>query len=320
MLKKMKNELKAAPKVINIITDMWTASHGSLPYITVHVRFCDDDLKVRNYSLKTEYLPRPHTGEAIKASIKRTLQEFGLGDRLIIGVGDGGANVKKAGRIYEEMLVYLPCKLHGTHNGLTKDVEKFGPWKDVVLPLFSLLRKITQTLCYRGHLMNETHLKMQAEEFKAFIVSNDQLLEELTTDELIPEYDGVLAEDEPITESQSEYEFTQENSQYELETLGLPHDDQIFTRMAVVDSKLQHEYEKYCAKLDKPARLHKQNATRWTSTANMVESFLKNFGKIIIANPKNFISHLSNCFVISLQMSLTSCWPKPVLTNMRNLN
>jgi hypothetical protein len=281
MLKNVKSSLTSAPKIINLVTDMWTSSHGCLPYITIHVRFCDDNLVVHNYSLKTEFLARPHTGEAIKASIKKTLSEFGLSDRYIIGVGDGGSNVKKLGRIYEEMLTYLVCMLHRTHNGLTKDIAKFKPWEEIVLPFFKLLRKILQILCYRAHLMSDAYLQLQAEDFKAFIVANDQLFEELTADEMIPQYDDVLTGDDSMADSESDDGINNLNAQYGSERLGLEHNDALFTRAAVIDTNLEDEYQKYCAKLDKPTRLAKPNATRWLSSANMVASFLKNKGKLV---------------------------------------
>lgn len=41
--------MNKAPRVINFTTDLWTAKHGSIPYITLCVRFLDENLVIYFY-------------------------------------------------------------------------------------------------------------------------------------------------------------------------------------------------------------------------------------------------------------------------------
>jgi len=103
-------ELTSAPPIINLVIDMWTSGHGNIPFITVYIRFCDDQLNLKYYALSTELLPRPHTAVNIERCVKRILAEFGLEDREFIVVADGGSNVKKWAEDWDQVIIYLYCK------------------------------------------------------------------------------------------------------------------------------------------------------------------------------------------------------------------
>jgi hypothetical protein len=89
-------KVQEAPKVINVVTDLWT-SIGKQSFITITVRFMTNDLNLENLTLSTEAIDHPHTGENISKIIEDNLNEAGLGDKIVSVAADNARNINRLG-------------------------------------------------------------------------------------------------------------------------------------------------------------------------------------------------------------------------------
>lgn len=76
--------------------DGYTDKYQRNSYMTYTYHTLTPDWEMESFVLKTELFPEKKTGVNIAASIEETLTEFGLLDRLIKALTDGGRNMISA--------------------------------------------------------------------------------------------------------------------------------------------------------------------------------------------------------------------------------
>lgn len=300
--------LKASPKVMTLITDMWTAQHTSVPYITIYVRFLDDNLELRIVALNTFVLPSPHTAVNIGRAIRETLRNCGLTDRRFIGVADHARNISKAFSLMDEILVFLGCKAHAIHSCLTADFEKKEVehlWK-AIKELLAKLKRIHGILVYKLPQIKERYMARQVPNFLQFLEVVENVIEELDVDERIEYFpvtpeeaeteemsnnDNAIARDIDMTlngnsdELQRQHQSAYDEDPTEYMTQDLDPNLFGFATLNDIHNDAEAEeivkacYEEFSKDIREPRKLSKSNVTRWFSTSKMIKTTLENLGK-----------------------------------------
>lgn len=180
----LKRMLTKAPKVITITIDMWTSPCGAVPYITICLRYFDDDFVLKNFTLTTEHLPRPHTAIAIAKCIEENLEEHGLLGRLIILVGDNGANILAVMTHLKNAKYFQRCYAHQFHLVLTSDAPKRSCFKK----FSDVLKKLKRThgaLAYQLSTLKDINKHIQTQNFFKYIQELEEMYKQLQLDEEI---------------------------------------------------------------------------------------------------------------------------------------
>lgn len=108
-----------SPENISLVLDMWTDSYKRRSYINIRILFCHQ-FKSVCITLKTELFPHPHNKFTIAKNIDETMQSFGLENKDIVVVSDGGSNIVAAMKINN--MKRLGCSSHSLHRFIVHDV------------------------------------------------------------------------------------------------------------------------------------------------------------------------------------------------------
>lgn len=179
---KFKDCVKDSPKIIFITVDMWTSSSGNIPYITVCSRYMDKSFSLKSFTLATEKLQRPHTGERIADFIDSKLHNLNLGHKKSILCGDHGKNIVKSQEKLTNCICYINCLAHAIHLVLTKDLIECQGWNKLK-NIFAKIKKTHGALVYNLHTLKEYHLKCQKQEILDYINSVEQIAQDVEADE-----------------------------------------------------------------------------------------------------------------------------------------
>lgn len=125
--------------------DGYTDKYQRNSYMTYTYHTLTPDWKMQNVVLKTELFPDKKTGVNIADSIRETLDEFGIQNRLIKAITDGGRNMISA--CIALKLPRIGCVAHSIHTLIMKDLMENEAVADIV-ELFNKLRKTQTTLAY----------------------------------------------------------------------------------------------------------------------------------------------------------------------------
>lgn len=240
-----------APKVINVVTDLWT-SLGKQPFITITVRFMNEDLNLENLTLSTEALEHPHTGEIIAKAIQENLDDAGLGNKILTVVADNAKNMNRLGphalkqgvkKIPREALLknckkVIRCKLHSTHLIFSSDAPKDPRFKPVI-NILAKIKRIHGAIVYKANELKEEFERQQQGDLIEYMTECEEMANELLLDEQLPEFGA-----EEYVEA------------------------------------IQAAYQECIGGFEIHTRFEQMNVTRWTSAQNMVVSFIKNFKAI----------------------------------------
>ena len=128
--------------------DAWTDNFARNPYLGIIINFINDEWKQEKILLRCPELPHPQTGAAIKDMLEKTLKEFNIDKKKIVGVTDNGANIKSAFRLMK--VDRMSCVGHNMHlllqtDGCDKVIE--------VAEVIKTLKKIHLAIIYRKHEM-----------------------------------------------------------------------------------------------------------------------------------------------------------------------
>lgn len=148
-LKKIKN----IPTVISVTFDFWTDNVKRSSYITFTGHWIENFTMV-SVVFKTEAFPHPHTGERIQAAFEDLKTEFGLREKTILAVTDGGSNVIKACRLMQ--IDRMQCIAHGLHNLIIHDLlknEEMTHVSDVI----KKIKKMLMALTYKYDELTKAH-------------------------------------------------------------------------------------------------------------------------------------------------------------------
>lgn len=125
------------PNDIIIALDAWTDSYKRRSYITYVLHYIDKNWNMQTHVLKTTIFENRHTSDNIKEHLNATLVEFGLNEKRIVYVTDGGSNVVAACR----GIFYQPCIAHKIHRLIMHNLLK----NDEMEELVELLNKMKKT-------------------------------------------------------------------------------------------------------------------------------------------------------------------------------
>jgi hypothetical protein len=85
-IQKTKEQLKLSFEYPTVTCDCWCDKYKHRSYICFTIHYLDSDMKLHQYSLKTEPFDGSHTGEAIKDLFLVVMTEFNLNSNNIIVV------------------------------------------------------------------------------------------------------------------------------------------------------------------------------------------------------------------------------------------
>lgn len=135
--------LKKTPEHATITFDCWSDNAKQRSFIGYTYHFINKNWEIKTAVLKVTALQRPHTGERIKDNFQDTLDEFGINNKNISVVTDGGSNVIKCAELLN--VERAGCVSHAIHLLITKDLLKhasMGVVRDLLLKLRAIHRKM----------------------------------------------------------------------------------------------------------------------------------------------------------------------------------
>jgi len=108
----------------NFTTDEWTAYHR--PYIGITIHWISANFELHQALLTIEEIPYPHTGWNIAQKLAKTFDNWGLNNRIFVGVSDNAANVTKAMSDlaeFEYEIKHIRCAAHTIQLSVKKGLE-----------------------------------------------------------------------------------------------------------------------------------------------------------------------------------------------------
>lgn len=123
---KFKEKINETCEYAAITTDLWTA-RSKFGYIGITVHWLTPNFEIIDMLLTIERMQYPHTAERIHDYLNNKMHEFGLNEKLFIGVTDNGSNMKKAFMIWED-IERLPCSAHMLQLSVVKGLKKITPY------------------------------------------------------------------------------------------------------------------------------------------------------------------------------------------------
>jgi len=129
--------METSCKLISLTINTWTAE-SKAGYIGITAHWINQKFKSIDALLNIEYLPYPHTGDAISEFIENTMRKFNLLDKLGFIVTDNGSNMKHAVTLLNEKfnLQRLSCTAHtlqfSINIGLSSSKKQIDKFKKLV--------------------------------------------------------------------------------------------------------------------------------------------------------------------------------------------
>lgn len=159
---------------------MWTDRYRRISYITYTCHYVTAGWKLHSRILKTAMFEHPHTANRIEDNYKEMITEYGLEQKEIISVLDGGANVNLT--VDNMGFVKIRCIAHSINRLIQHDLIEKGRGIEDVTNLISRLRRIQKALLFSyGALTKIANVERQKQIF--------ELLEEMTATEEAMELD-----------------------------------------------------------------------------------------------------------------------------------
>lgn len=177
----VKESLKNCPKDISLVLDMWTDKYRKISYINIKIHYCEN-FNIKIVSLKTEHFPHPHTGELVARNVADTLEQFGLQNKNITAVSDGGSNIIKSLRI--QTIVRFSCLAHSLHLFITSDILEntaFTCLRDTIMKM----KHIFRCLNYRSEDIRRIQIVQENSECCKIINKIEQVCKCLESDDSI---------------------------------------------------------------------------------------------------------------------------------------
>lgn len=119
--RKQVNQELSNVQYLSATTDMWS-SIGMRPYMSYTVHYIDDEWKLRNRCLQTQFLPDDHTGEHLAEAMEAALGAWDLhAANQTCLTTNNGSNIKNAaGHL---LWPRLSCFGHNLHLAITKALQ-----------------------------------------------------------------------------------------------------------------------------------------------------------------------------------------------------
>lgn len=150
--------LKEAHQNCCITFDCWTNSHRHICYITFTYHYINASWKLVSTVLKTTFFEAPHTAVRIRDVFKELLSEYGLTDKKVCCVTDGGGNMKLACTYLN--VKRLACVAHQINRLITYDLlQKNRKRVQPICDLIEKLRKIQRSLIYKYGELSKIYKK-----------------------------------------------------------------------------------------------------------------------------------------------------------------
>lgn len=142
-MNKMIDFLKKTPDHATITFDCWSDNAKQRSFVGYTYHFLNKNWEIKTAVLKVAALQRPNTGRKLRDNFHETLNEFGIADKKISVVTDGGSNVKKCAELLG--VRRSSCISHGIHQLITTDLLKHDSMEEIrnlIVKLKTIQRKM----------------------------------------------------------------------------------------------------------------------------------------------------------------------------------
>ena len=92
--KKLKQYIHENANSVSLTCDLWT-SRSKQGFLGVTCHFITPDFEMREITLAIQYMPYPHTGDAIQQALEKIIFEWELQDKVFFCTTDNASNMKK---------------------------------------------------------------------------------------------------------------------------------------------------------------------------------------------------------------------------------
>lgn len=94
---------------VSVTTDIWS-SQNTESYMTLTAHYFDSNFELKSAVLDTKLLTESHTAQYLNSVLKDITQEWGISNKIVCFVTDGGANIKAAVNLFGA--AHFPCIAH----------------------------------------------------------------------------------------------------------------------------------------------------------------------------------------------------------------
>lgn len=143
---KLLDWLSKSPKNGTIAFDGWMDRFHHHSYITYNYHYMDDDWIMKNVVLKTSRFDHRHTGESLKQNYLEVVKEFGIDDKRLIAVTDGGSNMIKCLKLLN--VQRIGCVAHSCNRLIVHDLMQNSLMKDIS-PILDKLKIVQRKLSFK---------------------------------------------------------------------------------------------------------------------------------------------------------------------------
>ncbi|GBC12604.1 zinc finger BED domain-containing protein 1-like [Rhizophagus irregularis DAOM 181602=DAOM 197198] len=92
--KQLKQYIHENSNSVSLTCDLWT-SRSKQGFLGITCHFITPDFEMREITLAIQYMPYPHTGDAIQKTLEKVIYEWELQDKVFFCTTDNAANMKK---------------------------------------------------------------------------------------------------------------------------------------------------------------------------------------------------------------------------------
>ncbi|CAG7815904.1 unnamed protein product, partial [Allacma fusca] len=88
----VEKQIQNAPGKISLVVDCWSTKNG-YAFHGIMTTYVDSDLNFRQLVLDFDALHGPHKGKMLAASILKTIEDFGITDKVLAITSDNASNM-----------------------------------------------------------------------------------------------------------------------------------------------------------------------------------------------------------------------------------
>lgn len=184
-------KVSIAPSTIVASCDMSTTKNGTIPFITILIRFLDKNFKPVTITLGTEQLDRPHTGAIIATRVNESLRNHKLDNRKLIFVGDRGANIIRAATELEAR-ARIGCMNHCVHSIFTTDIAREDHFVSALAAL-QKVKRIHGALAYQIYQLKKVFYQEQEKDIANYVDLLHDIVREAIANEEFESSDDINA-------------------------------------------------------------------------------------------------------------------------------
>jgi hypothetical protein len=108
--RQLKQYIHSNANSVSLTCDLWT-SRSKQGFLSATCHFITPDFEMKEITLAIQYMPYPHTGDAIQKALEKVIFEWELQDKVFFCTTDNAANMKKCFN-KTSLLQRLSCTAH----------------------------------------------------------------------------------------------------------------------------------------------------------------------------------------------------------------